>query len=89
MYSMIYLTTRGATLIHDRNRALIGIPLYSRQLTYALRRRILGFLLIPGETFPCALCGPFDILHFDPALTSPDSLGAHEHRYLRFNGLVH
>ena len=44
MYSMIYLTTRGATLIHDRNRALIGIPLYSRQLTYALRRRILGSL---------------------------------------------
>ena len=39
-------------------------------------------------TFDCALSGPFDILHLDPASTSPDSLGAHEHRYLRFNGLV-
>ena len=27
--------------------------------------------------FHCALCGPFDNLHFRPALTSPDSLWAH------------
>ena len=37
--------------------ALLGIPSYSRQLTYALRRRILG---IPA--FDCALHGPFDKL---------------------------
>ena len=37
--------------------ALLGIPSYSRQLTCALRRRILG---IPA--FDCALRGPFDKL---------------------------
>ena len=79
MYSMIYLTTRGATLIHDRNRALIGIPLYSRQLTYALR-------ITPS--FDCALRGPFSKLLFDPALTFPDSLCAHDYFYLRFIGLM-
>lgn len=36
---------------------------------------------------PHALGGPFNSLHFDPALTSPDSLGAHNSFYLRFNGL--
>lgn len=34
--------TRGATLIHGTTRALCGIPAYSRQLTYALRHRILS-----------------------------------------------
>ena len=84
MYSMIYLTTRGATLIHDRNRALIGIPLYSRQLTYALRRRILGSL--HPLTAPSAV--HFSKLLFDPALTFPDSLCAHDYFYLRFIGLM-
>ena len=74
--------TRGATLIHGTTRALCGIPAYSRQLTYASRRRILE------PVFPCALSGPFDNLHFYPALTLPDSLCAHDCLYLRFNGLT-
>ena len=44
---------RGATLIHVIGHALSEVPAYFRQLTYALRRRILGF------SFRCALCGPF------------------------------
>jgi hypothetical protein len=35
-------TTRGATLFHGLIRALCEIPSYFRQLTYALRRRILS-----------------------------------------------
>ena len=34
-------TIRGATLIHDLTRALSEIPSYLRQITSALRRRIL------------------------------------------------
>ena len=75
--------TRGATLIHGLTRALGGIPSYSRQLTYDVTE-----YLIPENIFPCALCGPFDKLPLDPALTLPDSLCAHEYLYLRFNGLV-
>ena len=67
------LYTRGATLLHGMTHALCEIPAYFRQLTYALRRRILNILNI----FPCALCGPFDNLHFHPALTFPDSLWVH------------
>ncbi len=37
--------------------------------------------------FDCALRGPFDNLHLDPALSSPDSLCAHNCLYFRFNGL--
>ena len=75
--------TRGATLIHGMTRALCGIPSYSRQLTYASRHRILK-----RSAFPCALSGPFNNLHFHPALTLPDSLCAHDSFYLRFNGLI-
>lgn len=78
--------TRGATLIHGTTRALCGIPAYSRQLTYAPRRRILSRFEI--MTVHCALSGPFGSLHLHPALTLPDSLCAHEYLYLRFNGLV-
>jgi hypothetical protein len=37
--------------------------------------------------FDCTLSGPFDKLHYDPALTFPDSLCVHENLYLRFIGL--
>lgn len=37
--------------------------------------------------FDCALSGPFGSLHFDPALSLPDSLYAHLCLYLRFIGL--
>ena len=50
------------------------------------RRRILGQLFLPA--FDCALSGPFDNLHLDPAPTIPDSLGAHHCLYLRFIGLT-
>lgn len=36
---------RGATLVQEKLPALDGIPTYSRQLTYALRRKILGYCL--------------------------------------------
>ena len=41
-----------------------------------------------AAAFPCALSGPFGNLHFDPALTCPDSLCAHYCFDLRFNGLL-
>ena len=46
------------------HRALKGILSYSRQLTYASRRRILGL-----QAFDCALRGPFGGLF--PARLSP------------------
>ena len=39
-------------------------------------------------SFDCALRGPFSKLLFDPALTFPDSLCAHDYFYLRFIGLI-
>ena len=70
------VTSRGATLFHGSTHALCEIPTYFRQLTYASRRRILGCKFL--HAFDCALSGPFDNLHFHPALTIPDSLWAHE-----------
>ena len=68
------MTTKEKSLyLHGMTHALCEIPAYFRQLTYALRRRILNIVNI----FPCALCGPFDNLHFHPALTFPDSLWVH------------
>ena len=75
--------TRGATLIHGECRTLVRIQAYPRQLTYALRRGILGL------AFPRALSGPFGNLHFDPALSFPDSLCAHNCFDLRFNGFLY
>jgi hypothetical protein len=40
-----------------------------------------------ASAFDCALGGPFDNLHLDPALSLPDSLCAHNCRYFRFFGL--
>ena len=45
---------RGATLVQEKLPALDGILAYSRQLTYALRRKILGYCL------SLRLCGSFD-----------------------------
>ena len=75
--------TRGATLIHGEYGALVRIQAYPRQLTYALRRGILG------KTFPRALSGPFGNLHLGPALSLPDSLCAHNYFDLRLNGLYY
>lgn len=81
--SVIFFT-RGATLLHGMTRALCGIPLYSRQLTYASTSRNTRLLFC---AFPRALHGPFGNLLFDPAPTFPDSLCAHDYFDLRIDGL--
>ena len=48
---------RGATLIHGPCRALCGIPLYPRQLTYAHTLQNTR-----QYAFDCTLRGPFDNL---------------------------
>ena len=91
-------STRGATLIHGMTRALSGIPSYSRQLTYAPRRRILGFP-VPRLTHPRAapfLLSPLaapSAAHLTICISirlppDPDSLYAHNCRYSRFIGLT-
>lgn len=65
------------------SHALCKILTYLRQLTYAPRHRILG----SNAAFDCALGGPFGNLHFDPVLSIPDSLCAHNYFDLRFIGL--
>ena len=75
---------RGATLFHGNPCALrSAITLPATDVCPHVTE-----YLIPENIFPCALCGPFDKLPLDPALTLPDSLCAHEYLYLRFNGLV-
>ena len=74
---------RGATLIHGNPRALCEILSYLRQLTYALTSQNTQ----TKKSFDCALRGPFGRLHLRPALTSPDSLCAHDCFDLRFNSL--
>ena len=80
---MLFFHIRGATLIHKMCALKDTIISPATDVCPHVTE-----YLIPENIFPCALCGPFDKLPLDPALTLPDSLCAHEYLYLRFNGLV-
>ena len=83
LYQGRYLLTAVPPWFTEISRALCEILTYLRQLTYALRRRVLGrnicFWLRPLWSIW--------LTAFHPALTFPDSLWVHDNFDLHFNGL--